>query len=158
MNNDHLTLEPAISHIPTLMIFSWIAGGALIILCFLIGGAMRSAGTDVNDEQTQSAASLGVRLHSSLVGAGLFLISMGFAFSGLATYCIGRSPARAVVTGLFPSAAAVAFFIITIALALRGQRALDSGFVAKCWRWGWRFLFLNIIIMLGAEALRALNP
>ncbi len=147
-----------LEHIPTLVAFSVMAGGAVIILWLLIGGAMRFAGTDVNDEQTQNAASLGVRLHSSLAGAGLFLFSMGLVFLGLGTYYISKSPARAVVTGLFPSAAAVAFFIITIALALRGPQACKSGFVGKCWPWGWRFLFLSIIIMLGASALRALNP
>ncbi len=144
-----------LEHIPTLVAFSAMAGGAVIILWLLIGAAMRIAGTDVNDEQTQNTASLGVRLHSSLAGAGLFLFSTGLAFWGL-IYYINKSPVRAVVTGLVPSAAAVAFGIVTIALVRRGPKAPECGFAAKCWQWGWRFLFLSIIIMLGDGAVRAM--
>ena len=137
--------------------YSFLAGGAALMLSLLLSPVMRIAGTDVNDEQTQNAASLGVRLHSSLVGAGFFLFSTSIALFGSSFYFLDISTMRAVMNGLLPSAAAVAFGIVTIALVRRGPKACDCGFAAKCWQWGLRFLVLSILIMLGGAALRAIN-
>ena len=147
-------ITPLVPLLAQLMAYTGSGACAVIILWALIGVSMRFCGVDVDlpAEQAHSAPSLGVRVHASLVGVALVCFSTFLSLQSSLTYLVAKAPVRAIVTGSFPSIAAVMFFVVTIALVSRGEAALRSGVAAKCWRLGGWFLLASIVTRIGNGA------